>query len=50
MQSKNLVRNTQTNEIGVIVKHCTKCVKVCCAHPIIKGAHCYKYWRNIESL
>jgi hypothetical protein len=44
------VRNTQTNEIGIVVKHCAKSLKVCCVHPTIRGAHCYKYWKTIETI
>jgi len=43
------VRNLNTHEIGLIVKHCKNTVKVLCLHPKIKGAHCFKYWRAIES-
>jgi hypothetical protein len=45
-----LVRNLKTGEVGVLVKHCQKSVKVCCLHPEIKGAHCFKYWSSIESV
>jgi hypothetical protein len=44
-----LVRNLKTNEIGIVVKHCSRTVKVLCKHPKIKGGHCFKYWREIES-
>ena len=45
-----LVRNYTTGEVGIIVKHCAKTVKVLCAHPTIKGGHCFKYWSTIESI
>jgi len=44
-----LVRNTNTGQIGAIVKHCRKTVKVCIEHPTIKNAHAYRYWSNIET-
>lgn len=42
------IKNLTTGEYGILVKHCKKTVKVCCAHPTIKGAHVYKFWSNIE--
>lgn len=41
-----LVRNLETNEIGIIVKHCKKTVKVCVLHKAIQGAHSFKYWKK----
>ena len=45
-----LVRNLLTGEIGMIVKHCKKTVKVCVYHPRIKNTHSFKYWKTIESI
>jgi len=50
MLSNKLIRNYITGEVGILVKHCAKTVKVLCVHPTIKGGHCFKYWSTIESI
>ncbi len=49
------IKNTKTGEVGILIKHCKKTVKVLTLHPTIKNAHAVKYWRvnywrDIESI
>lgn len=44
------IKNTKTGEVGLLIKHCKKTVKVLTLHPTIKNAHAVKYWRDIESI
>jgi len=42
------IKNKRTGTTGFVVKKCFKTIKVCIAHPRIKNAHAFVYWREAD--